>query len=74
LEVPLAVVMVTCAEVAPAGGGGTVTVHISCDGQLVVVTRPLKAATIRPLELRKPEPVTVIVWPALPEAGLSDEM
>jgi hypothetical protein len=71
---PLDVVMVTCAEVAPAGAGGTVTVHTSSDEQLVAVTCPLKEATMLPLELRKFEPVAVMVWPGLAEAGVSDEM
>jgi hypothetical protein len=72
--VPLDVLMVTCAEVAPAGAGGTVTVHTSSDEQLVAVTCPLKEATMLPSELRKFEPVAVIVWPGLAEAGVSDEM
>jgi hypothetical protein len=60
LDVPLAVVIVTCAEVSPTVGGGTVTVHISGDGQLVGVTCPLNEATMLPSELRKFEPATVV--------------
>ncbi len=48
LDVPLAVVIVTCAE-RPPDEGGTVTVHVFCAGQLVGATWPLKVATIWPL-------------------------
>ena len=71
---PLPVVMVICADVSPTEGGGTVTVHTFCDGQLVGVTCPLKDATIRPSGLRKLEPVTVTAWPGLPEVGVIDEI
>ena len=66
--------MVTCSEVFPAAAGGTVTVHTFSDGQLVAVTSPSKEATMRPSELMKFEPVTVIAWPELPEAGARNEI
>ena len=37
LEAPLDVVMMTRADVSPADGGGTVTVHTCCDGHAVAV-------------------------------------
>ena len=56
-DVPLAVVIDTCAEVGP-DWGGTVTVQVFCAGQLVGATRPSNVATIWPLELRKFAPAT----------------
>ena len=73
LDVPLAVVIATCAEVPPADGG-TVMVHVFCAGQLVAATWPLKVATIWPLELRKLAPVTCTLCPALPLDGASELM
>lgn len=57
MEVPLDVVMVTCA-VEACGSGGTVTEHAFWEGQLVGATCPLKVATIWPVELRKLAPLT----------------
>jgi hypothetical protein len=37
-DMPLAVVMVTCADADPGGRGGTVTEHVVWDGQLVGAT------------------------------------
>ena len=56
LEVPLAVVIDTCAEDEP-DWGGTVTVQVFCAGQLVGAAWPLNVATIWPLELSKLAPV-----------------
>ena len=74
MEVPPLVVIVTCADVSPVDGGGTLTVHRSCDGQRVVVTCPLNDTTMRPSGLRKFEPVMVTVWPGLAELGARDEI
>jgi hypothetical protein len=51
LEVPLAVLIATCAE--GVAEGGTVTLQVFGAGQLVVATWPLNVATIWPLELSK---------------------
>jgi hypothetical protein len=56
-EVPLAVVIVTCADDEPLIGG-TVTVQVLAAGHSVGATSPLKLATISPLELRKLDPAT----------------
>jgi hypothetical protein len=48
LDVPLDVVIVTCADGEP-GEGGTVTVHVFGAGQLVGAAWPLKVATMLPL-------------------------
>jgi hypothetical protein len=58
LDVPLAVVMTTCADGPDICG--TVTMHVFCAGQLVGATWPLKVATMWPLVLRKFAPATWI--------------
>ena len=74
LDVPLAVVIVTCADDRARSIGGTVTVHVFCAGQLVGATWPLNVATIWPLELRKLAPTTWTLCPALPLDGVSELM
>jgi hypothetical protein len=72
LEVPLAVLIATCAE--GVADGGTVTLQVFGAGQLVVATWPLNVATIWPLELRKLDPATTMACPTGPLAGESEEM
>lgn len=72
-EVPLAVVIVICADVSPVLGG-TVTVHVFWAGQLVGATCPLNVAVICPFELRKFAPAIWMPCPAAPDAGVTDEM
>jgi hypothetical protein len=72
LDAPPDVEITTCAE--DDVDAGTVRVQVFCAGQLVGATWPLNVATIRPLELKKLAPVTVIVCPAAPLAGLNDAM
>jgi hypothetical protein len=72
-DVPLAVVITICADVAPVDGG-TVTVHEFWAGQLVGATCPLNVAVIWPFELRKFAPATWMPWPAAPDAGVIEEM
>ena len=56
-DVPADVVIVT--GTGPGAElGGTVTVHIVWEGQLVEATRPANVATICPSELKKLEPAT----------------
>lgn len=45
-DVPVGVVMTTCAVCEPDGGGGTVTLHAFWAGQLVGATWPLNVAMI----------------------------
>lgn len=68
-EVPLAVVITSCADV-PLALGGTVTVHVFWAGQLVGAICPLKVAVIWPFELRKFAPATWMPWPAAPDDGV----
>ena len=72
-EVPLEVVIVTCADGEPFDVG-TVTVQVFCAGQLVEATCPLNVATMRPFVLRKFEPATWTDSPAGPLEGLSAEI
>jgi hypothetical protein len=72
-EVPLAVVIVTCADAAPEDGG-TVIVQAFGAGQLVEVTCPLKLATMWPSGLRKFEPAIWTDCPGAPVDGLSAEI
>ena len=73
LEVPLEVVMVTCADGEPVDVG-TVTVQVFCAGQLVEATWPLNVATMWPFVLRKFEPATRTDSPAGPLEGSSAEI
>ncbi len=57
LDVPLAVLIVNCADGDPVIGG-TVMVQVFWAGQVVGATSPLKVATICPSELRKLDPTT----------------
>jgi hypothetical protein len=67
-------VVITTGTVFEPPIGGTVTVHVVWDGQLVAVTCPPNVAMIWPSALEKLEPATWSDCPALPLWELSDEI
>lgn len=66
--------MVTVTDDGAVPRSGTVTVHERRVGHRVRAGDLPKYAVSTPLRLNRFVPVTVMVWPAAPDAGLSDEM